>query len=135
VNHLPARFGFCPDGREPARAVGSAGAGKNVFSGHERVFFAEHPDDDRFVSKILNRPSRFPEAFLHRLFDGLDAAGRAGREHFGRFPDVRRKVLIQIAFVPAFGRHVERRANRFFILARLLPERDAGANRHYKNTQ
>jgi hypothetical protein len=99
VNHSPAVFRLLPNGREPARAVGSARARKNVFAGDERDRFSEHSHDDRFVAQILLRSAGFPETVFHRFFDGFDAARRTGFTHFGRVRSVNCQVFFKISFV------------------------------------
>lgn len=133
VNHAPAVFGFCPDGRIPARAVGNAAARQNELSRDERVFLAEHPHDDVFKPQNLQRLARFPETALHCFLDLFDPARRTRRAHFGRFLRISRQVNAQIALVPTVGSHLQNRPNRFFILA--LPENARRADRANKNRQ
>jgi hypothetical protein len=99
VNHSPAVFRLLPNGREPARAVGSARARKNVFTGDERARFAEHSHDDRFVAQILHGSPGFPETVFHRFLDDFDAARRTGFTHFGRVGGVDCQVVFKISFV------------------------------------
>lgn len=131
VNHPPTGFGFCPDGRIPARAVGHSVARQDILTRHERVFLAEHPHDDVFKAENLQRLAGFPETFAHRLFDRLDPARRTRREHLGRFLRISRKINAEIALVPPVGGHLQSRPDRLFILA--LPEnarRTDGANKN-----
>lgn len=129
VDHPPAVFCFFPDGRKPTAAVRTTCAGQYIFSSDERAFFADPPHDETFITQNLQRLSVFPKAFLHCFLDRLDTARRTGREHLRCFLCISRKILVQIAFVPAVGRLFERCANRFFVLVHRLRESANGRDK------
>ena len=133
VDHSPAVFGFCPNGRIPTRAVGHAAARQNKLSRHERVFLAEHPHDDVFKAQNLQRLARFPETFSHSIFDRFDTARRTRRTHFGRVLCISRQINAQIALIPTLGGHLQSRPDRLFILA--LPKHARRTDRANKNRQ